>query len=165
MTEPIATETSAPTPAADAAADLEAAKAAKRKEIEEKLAALKLAKEKEEKQRTIYFGTHDGITCDGCGVSPVVGYRYKCKDCPNHDICENCYDGWAQGKMTNGLGKQVISSKVDDHRFELHKDKQFQGLVKKAGGAGPTEKKEAKIKPNDPCTCGSGKKYKKCCGK
>ena len=25
--------------------------------------------------------------------------------------------------------------------------------------------KEAKIYPNDPCPCGSGKKYKKCCGK
>ena len=26
-----------------------------------------------------------------------------------------------------------------------------------------TEKKEAKAKPNDPCPCGSGKKFKKCC--
>ena len=26
-------------------------------------------------------------------------------------------------------------------------------------------KKAAKIGPNDPCPCGSGKKYKKCCGK
>ncbi len=25
--------------------------------------------------------------------------------------------------------------------------------------------KEAKIYPNDPCPCGSGKKYKKCCGR
>jgi uncharacterized protein YecA (UPF0149 family) len=24
--------------------------------------------------------------------------------------------------------------------------------------------KPHKIRPNDPCTCGSGKKYKKCCG-
>ena len=24
---------------------------------------------------------------------------------------------------------------------------------------------EKKIYPNDPCPCGSGKKYKKCCGK
>ena len=23
----------------------------------------------------------------------------------------------------------------------------------------------AKVQPNDPCPCGSGKKYKKCCGK
>ncbi len=25
--------------------------------------------------------------------------------------------------------------------------------------------KEARVYPNDPCPCGSGKKYKKCCGK
>ena len=25
--------------------------------------------------------------------------------------------------------------------------------------------KEDKVYPNDPCPCGSGKKYKKCCGK
>jgi uncharacterized protein YecA (UPF0149 family) len=25
--------------------------------------------------------------------------------------------------------------------------------------------KENKVGRNDPCTCGSGKKYKKCCGK
>ena len=31
------------------------------------------------------------------------------------------------------------------------------------GGASITEKKEAKCKPNDPCPCGSGKKFKKCC--
>ncbi len=31
--------------------------------------------------------------------------------------------------------------------------------------ASMTIRKEAKIYPNDPCPCGSGKKYKKCCGK
>jgi hypothetical protein len=31
--------------------------------------------------------------------------------------------------------------------------------------ASTTIVKEAKIYPNDPCPCGSGKKYKKCCGK
>ena len=25
--------------------------------------------------------------------------------------------------------------------------------------------KDEKVYPNDPCPCGSGKKYKKCCGK
>ena len=28
-----------------------------------------------------------------------------------------------------------------------------------------TVRKDKKIYPNDPCPCGSGKKYKKCCGK
>ncbi len=32
------------------------------------------------------------------------------------------------------------------------------------GPAKPVKKKEVKVGPNDPCPCGSGKKYKKCCG-
>ena len=34
----------------------------------------------------------------------------------------------------------------------------------KSLGSGPA-KAAVKIYPNDPCPCGSGKKYKKCCGK
>ena len=34
-----------------------------------------------------------------------------------------------------------------------------QTAVKKA----PVRNKEKKVGPNDPCPCGSGKKYKKCC--
>ena len=30
---------------------------------------------------------------------------------------------------------------------------------------GPVKRENAKVYPNDPCPCGSGKKYKKCCGK
>ena len=33
------------------------------------------------------------------------------------------------------------------------------------GPAKPVKKKEVKVGPNDPCPCGSGKKYKKCCGR
>ena len=28
----------------------------------------------------------------------------------------------------------------------------------------PVRRADVKIYPNDPCPCGSGKKYKKCCG-
>ena len=139
-------------------------KAKKRAEIEAKVAAMKLQQSKEEEQRANYFGDHAGITCDGC-ASAIVGYRYKCKDCANHDVCETCYDQWVAGKVTNSFGKQTISLKPEDHRLCLHKDKNFSSLVKKPDGDKTlTEKKVAKTKPNDPCTCGSGKKYKKCCG-
>ena len=30
---------------------------------------------------------------------------------------------------------------------------------------GPVRREEAKVNPNDPCPCGSGKKYKQCCGR
>ena len=104
-----------------------------------------------------------GITCDGCGAAPLVGYRYKCRDCANHDVCETCYDDWCSGKVKNGLGKQTISNKKEDHRFQLHKDKQFSSLVKKADGTTEKGEKQARVKPNEPCSCGSGKKFKKCC--
>ena len=29
----------------------------------------------------------------------------------------------------------------------------------------PKKREAAKIYPNDPCPCGSGKKYKQCCGR
>jgi len=32
-------------------------------------------------------------------------------------------------------------------------------------GVQPKERQKKKVGRNDPCTCGSGKKYKKCCGK
>lgn len=33
------------------------------------------------------------------------------------------------------------------------------------GMNGPVEKTTKKVYPNDPCPCGSGKKFKKCCGR
>lgn len=32
-------------------------------------------------------------------------------------------------------------------------------------GKAPVKRENAKIYPNDPCPCGSGKKYKQCCGR
>ena len=34
-----------------------------------------------------------------------------------------------------------------------------------SGGSQPAQRKEGKVGRNDPCPCGSGKKFKKCCGK
>mgnify|MGYP001103235772 CR=1 FL=1 len=42
-----------------------------------------------------------------------------------------------------------------EKRKELYKSQKASGTVRKG----------KKIFPNDPCPCGSGKKYKKCCGK
>lgn len=35
----------------------------------------------------------------------------------------------------------------------------------KALGDSAVQRKEIKVYPNDPCPCGSGKKYKQCCGR
>jgi chemotaxis protein histidine kinase CheA len=33
---------------------------------------------------------HNGFTCDGCGMNPIIGVRYRCHTCPNFDFCETC---------------------------------------------------------------------------
>ncbi len=44
---------------------------------------------------------------------------------------------------------------TEEKRKELYKAQKISGTVVKGD----------KVYPNDPCPCGSGKKYKKCCGK
>eukprot|EP00040_Diaphanoeca_grandis_P031744 m.190498 g.190498 ORF g.190498 m.190498 type:complete len:416 (+) comp32405_c11_seq5:140-1387(+) len=33
---------------------------------------------------------HRGITCNVCKVSPLRGIRYKCLNCVDYDVCEDC---------------------------------------------------------------------------
>ena len=47
---------------------------------------------------------------------------------------------------------EILSAET---RTELYKKQKASGTVRRQGH---------KIYPNDPCPCGSGKKYKKCCG-
>lgn len=53
-------------------------------------------------------------------------------------------------------GLEEWKSVFDEDRLkELYKEQKLSTTVVK----------EQKVYPNDPCPCGSGKKYKKCCGK
>ena len=33
---------------------------------------------------------HSKIMCDGCGMLPIAGWRYKCSICDDYNLCENC---------------------------------------------------------------------------
>ena len=67
------------------------------------------------------------------------------------------------------LYKNMVAAKAE-WLYELEEwddifDKDKQKELYKEQKASTTIVKETKVYPNDPCPCGSGKKYKKCCGK
>jgi len=33
---------------------------------------------------------HERVTCDGCGVKPIIGNRWKCAVCEDFDYCDKC---------------------------------------------------------------------------
>ena len=57
--------------------------------------------------------------------------------------------------------------KVDhnEHSYFKKIDGEWKFIDGKIENLDPYVREEPKIGRNDPCPCGSGKKYKKCCGK
>lgn len=67
------------------------------------------------------------------------------------------------------LYKNMIAAEAD-WLYDLEEwnaifDEETKKALYKEQKLSTTVVKEAKVYPNDPCPCGSGKKYKKCCGK
>lgn len=67
------------------------------------------------------------------------------------------------------LYKNMVAAEAD-WLYQLEEwngifDEETRKALYKEQKSSTTIVKEAKIYPNDPCPCGSGKKYKKCCGK
>ena len=137
--------------------------AQKRAEIMARVAAARkaMAAEEHEKKKAgtpetismdTHFGTHFSITCDGCCTSPIRGFRFKCRMCENHDLCEECYNEFEQGKLkhTNRQAKGM-NRKVDEHSFyKFVEPKLFR----------PMNKAETKTRVRDP-EKKKGKKGKK----
>lgn len=61
---------------------------------------------------------------------------------------------------------KASGTELHHHETSLFQKKDGQWLFKEGHihGAQPVKRLEPKIGRNDPCSCGSGKKFKKCCG-
>jgi len=64
---------------------------------------------------------HYGVRCDGCGVKPIVGSRYKCSISHDFDFCEKCEEtiehpyAFLKIKRPEQAPKILITSLVDDY--------------------------------------------------
>ena len=97
-----------------------------------------------------------GIGLVGYGQrDPVVEYKMSAYDMFNEmtnsiqeDTVRMLYHVRVEQKIEREQVAKVTGTNKDD------------SAVRK-----PVQRKEEKVYPNDPCPCGSGKKYKQCCGR
>ncbi|GAB6105128.1 preprotein translocase subunit SecA [Blautia glucerasea] len=97
-----------------------------------------------------------GIGLVGYGQrDPVVEYKMSAYDMFN--------------EMTNSIQEDTVRMLYHVHveqKIEREQVAKVTGTNKDDSSARkPVQRKEEKVYPNDPCPCGSGKKYKQCCGR
>lgn len=60
---------------------------------------------------------HDDTLCDGCGVSPIVGGRWKCNTCESFELCDACYGAGCHGfEISNEMCRRIEQAAVHKHR-------------------------------------------------
>jgi len=144
-------------------------KAKMRADIEARVKAAKDAQSRKEQhldmpkfdEAPTMFGRHE-YQCDACKVEPIVGFRWACAKLADYDICTNCYQDFLPEETYTRRNHKGQTKKVTRGDFQRAKGQGFR--VTDADGKLVEAAAAKKVKPNDPCPCGSGSKYKKCCG-
>lgn len=70
---------------------------------------------------------HSSVACDGCGMSPIVGTRYKCLVCPDYDLCEKCESN----------GKHPVEHALVKHRLAVGTPALHEGITCDGCNASP----------------------------
>ena len=86
---------------------------------------------------------------------PLVEYKmngYEMFDSMTGSICEETVKLLFQVRVEQKVDREQVAKVTG-----TNKDDSVQ--------KGPVKRESAKVYPNDPCPCGSGKKYKQCCGR
>ncbi|KAI4336221.1 hypothetical protein L6164_014774 [Bauhinia variegata] len=70
---------------------------------------------------------HKGVRCDGCGVYPITGPRFKSKVKENYDLCSICF---------NEMGNESDYIRMD-HPVSVRAPRSFKGLYEHPAWVGP----------------------------
>lgn len=77
---------------------------------------------------------HSFITCDGCNASPLKGTRFKCKACPDYDLCQQCFakkDTVHGGECAGHEFEEIVEDQHQGRKHCYFADGQDAGLVAK----------------------------------
>ncbi|KAG0603345.1 hypothetical protein M758_10G086300 [Ceratodon purpureus] len=71
---------------------------------------------------------HYGIVCDGCGMVPIIGPRFECRDCTKEfgfDLCETCH------RSGFDLTGHVNQEHTSDHRMQVWNNRRKKDVMKR----------------------------------
>ncbi|XP_013097325.2 protein ref(2)P [Stomoxys calcitrans] len=114
---------------------------------------------------------HLNVNCDSCLMAPIVGFRYKCIQCPNYDLCQHCeakhvHADHMMVRMPNNNCPYVVDAWVSGGGLgcgrksgRKHHEKRF-----KSGGAMPTPFGFNFAMPTATVATAEGEKPKECGG-
>jgi len=127
--------------------------------------------EKEHFQSVVWAVVHDmNITFkDDAQHNLVTGFSHMKQEIPNiQEDLDQFIIRFVKDKL---LSEQIVrlangypTTEREAREFDAKQEKLLQKLAQEAGIKIGKKKDTTKQKPNDPCACGSGKKYKKCHG-
>ncbi|GAB9468066.1 Kinesin-related protein 3 [Globisporangium polare] len=61
---------------------------------------------------------HEDTLCDGCGMSPIVGGKWKCSTCESFELCDTCYGTGIHGyEVSNEMCRRIEQAAVYRHRL------------------------------------------------
>lgn len=61
---------------------------------------------------------HEDTLCDGCGMSPIVGGKWKCSTCESFELCDACYGTGIHGyEVSNEMCRRIEQAAVHKHRL------------------------------------------------
>jgi hypothetical protein len=77
---------------------------------------------------------HEGIRCNSCGKDPIIGIRWKCSTCQNHqtDLCSTCMekgnfetDSHKRDHILHPMEKVEVSYYLDYHHEWVSKEPNY----------------------------------------
>ncbi len=122
----------------------------------ERLLLLKMVDEKWMEHLDIMDQLREGIGLRAYGQrDPLVEYKFE-----SHDIFQNMIEAIQEDTIKYLFRVRVIKPSEEPRQMHENRGENASASAPRK----PIRRKEAKIGRNDPCPCGSGKKYKNCCG-
>ncbi|KAK6122824.1 hypothetical protein DH2020_043438 [Rehmannia glutinosa] len=90
---------------------------------------------------------HPGVGCDYCGMCPIIGLRYKCKDCVEKigfDLCEGCYN--SSSKLPGRFNQQH----TQEHQFVVVRPHYLRNVILSLGAENLEEYDFVATNPSTP---------------